>query len=190
MPFKPADMFWLLPLVCQAKEEVPSKRITFAHAVTQNGQELYAANDLFVGAATHISARYDIAYKERAESQSSSGVIISTGLGQSGWSKSVLAQVKACTGLLQMKKREIPTINWGDQVLSFVVREPYPSVSSGADIVMGKIKSGECLKLRSNMPKKGVIFSDGIEEDAIAFNAGTEVTITVAKKWGNLVICG
>ena len=55
---------------------------------------------------------------------------------------------------------------------------------------MGKIKSGECLKLRSNMPKKGVIFSDGIEEDAIAFNAGTEVTITVAKKWGNLVICG
>ena len=103
MPFKPADMFWLLPLVCQAKEEVPSKRITFAHAVTQNGQELYAANDLFVGAATHISARYDIAYKERAESQSSSGVIISTGLGQSGWYKSVLAQVKACTGLLQMK---------------------------------------------------------------------------------------
>lgn len=89
-----------------------------------------------------------------------------------------------------MKKREIPTINWGDQVLSFVVREPYPSVSSGADIVMGKIKSGECLKLRLNMPEKGVIFSDGIEEDAIAFNAGTEVTITVAKKWGNLVICG
>lgn len=190
LPFKPADMFWLLPLVCQAKEEVPFKRITFAHAVTQNGQELYAANDLFVGAATHISARYDIAYKERAESQSSSGVIISTGLGQSGWYKSVLAQVKACTGLLQMKKREIPTINWGDQVLSFVVREPYPSVSSGADIVMGKIKSGECPKLRSNMPEKGVIFSDGIEEDAIAFNAGTEVTITVAKKWGNLVMCG
>lgn len=93
---------------------MPSKRITFAYVVTQNGQELYAANDLFVGAATHISARYDIAYKERAESQSSSGVIISTGLGQSGWYKSVLAQVKACTGLLQMKKCEISTINWGD----------------------------------------------------------------------------
>ena len=73
--------------------------------------------------------------------------------------------------------------------LSFAVREPYPSINSGADIVMGKIKLGESLKLRSCMPENGVIFSDGMQEDAISFNSGTLVTITVAKKQGNLLVC-
>ena len=87
-----------------------------------------------------------------------------------------------------MEKREYEAIDWGDRELSFAVREPYPSVSTGADIVMGKIKYGESLKLRSNMPEKGVIFSDGIEDDYIEFNSGTEVTITVAEKQGNLLM--
>ncbi len=42
--------------------------------------------------------------------------------------------------------------------------------------------------MRSIMPEKGVIFSDGIEDDYIEFNSGTEVTITVAEKQGNLIV--
>ena len=154
-PFSAEDSRWLFAIIFDGLREVTTKKITFAHAVTQNGQELYAANDIFVGPANHISAGYDILYRGKYERQSSSGVIISTGLGQS----------------------------------SFAVREPYPSINSGADIVMGKIKLGESLKLRSCMPENGVIFSDGMQEDAISFNSGTLVTITVAKKQGNLLVC-
>lgn len=109
-------------------------------------------------------------------------------LGQSGWYKSIVAQINGAARFLEMEKREYEAIDWGDRELSFAVREPYPSVSTGADIVMGKIKYGESLKLRSNMPEKGVIFSDGIEDDYIEFNSGTEVTITVAEKQGNLLM--
>lgn len=188
LPFSAKDLSWLLPMLCETNDEIPSRKITFAHAVTQNGQEMYAANDIFVGPASHISARYDICYNGQIEKQSSSGVIISTGLGQSGWYKSIVAQINGAARFLEMEKREYEAIAWGDRELSFVVREPYPSVSTGADIVMGKIKYGESLKLRSNMPEKGVIFSDGIEDDYIEFNSGTEVTITVAEKQGNLLM--
>lgn len=47
---------------------------------------------------------------------------------------------------------------------------------------------GEELKLRSNMPEKEVIFSDGMEDDYIEFNSGTEFTVTVAEKQGDLVV--
>ena len=72
-----------------------------------------------------------------------------------------------------MNKPSYTAIGWSDQELSFAVREPYPSINSGVDIVMGKIKLGESLKLRSCMPENGVIFSDGMQEDAISFNSGT-----------------
>lgn len=190
LPFSVADLTWLLPAVCEDKAQIPSQKVTFAHAVTQNGQEMYAANDIFVGPASHISARYDICYNGKCEKQSSSGVIISTGLGQSGWYKSIIAQVKGSARYLEMEECEYEAIDWGDRELSFAVREPYPSICTGADIVMGKIKYGESLVLRSNMPENGVIFSDGIEDDYIEFNSGTEVTISVAEKQGNLLIRG
>lgn len=188
-PFSAEDSRWLFAIIFDGLREVTTKKITFAHAVTQNGQELYAANDIFVGPANHISAGYDILYRGKYERQSSSGVIISTGLGQSGWYKSVIAQLNGGAEFLHMNKPSYTAIGWSDQELSFAVREPYPSINSGADIVMGKIKLGESLKLRSCMPENGVIFSDGMQEDAISFNSGTLVTITVAKKQGNLLVC-
>lgn len=44
------------------------------------------------------------------------------------------------------------------------------------------------LSLISKMPKNGVVFSDGIEEDAVVFNSGTEITVGLADKQGWLVI--
>jgi hypothetical protein len=37
------------------------------------------------------------------------------------------------------------------------------------------------------MPERGVIFSDGIEEDYLEFNSGTRAEITLAEKKGRLV---
>ncbi|MBO4505311.1 MAG: sugar kinase [Lachnospiraceae bacterium] len=188
LPFAAEDMKDFLPQLCKSREKMPSKKITFARAATRNGQEIYAANDIFVGPSSHISARYELEYRGKTERQSSSGVIISTGLGQSGWFKSIIAQFNGCARFLQTGERSYKAIGWSDRELSFAVREPFASVNSGADIVMGKITRNEALKMRSIMPEKGVIFSDGIEDDYIEFNSGTEVTITVAEKQGNLIV--
>jgi hypothetical protein len=62
-----------------------------ARARVQNGQELLAVNDFFIGQKTHVSARYIIKFGGYREPQSSSGVIVSTGLGSTGWMKSIIA---------------------------------------------------------------------------------------------------
>ncbi len=185
LPFTADTLEAILPYVIRG--EASKRAITFAHAITQNGQELYAANDLFIGPSSHISARYDISYQGLTETQSSSGVIISTGLGQTGWFKSIIAQVKGSAEFLGMEEAGYTPLRWEDRALTFAVREPYPSVNSHAGIVMGRISGTETLVLRSNMAEKGVIFSDGIENDYIDFNSGTEVTVSVAEKQGMLV---
>ena len=58
---------------------------------------------------------------------------------------------------------------------------------TGTDIVQGKITAGNPLKITSNMPEQGVIFSDGIEDDYIEFTAGKTAVITPADKKAYLV---
>ena len=37
------------------------------------------------------------------------------------------------------------------------------------------------------MPENGIIFSDGIESDFLRFNSGTQATVGIAAKQGQLV---
>ncbi len=53
-------------------------------AILNDGQVMYGVNDLYIGQRTHISSRYQIQIGGNSEFQSSSGVIISTGLGATG----------------------------------------------------------------------------------------------------------
>jgi hypothetical protein len=76
---------------------------------------------------------------------------------------------------------------WDADYLYFSVREPWPSKQSSADTTFGRITRKKPLKLISQMPENGVIFSDGIENDFIEFNSGTLALITVAEKKGHLV---
>jgi len=55
-------------------------------------------------------------------------------------------------------------------------------------LVFGKITKGQPLRVLSQMPENGVIFSDGIESDFLAFNSGVEATITVADRIGRIVM--
>jgi NAD kinase len=66
------------------------REVTMAHATLGDGQSLLAFNDLFIGRKTHISARYRLTHVQRSENQSSSGIIVSTGAGSTGWLSSVL----------------------------------------------------------------------------------------------------
>ena len=140
---------------------------------------MLAVNDLFVGQRTHTSAQYDITWNEMRETQSSSGIIISTGLGATGWYKSIMTEAKRIAGAFGYDKGiSYEPMSWSSDSLTFVVREPYPSRSTQTDT----------FRIVSKMAVNGVVFSDGMENDAIEFNAGSEIEIGIADKKGNLVI--
>lgn len=183
--FHPDEMRDVIPAVIG--NTYRSTDITMAKACTKDGQELYAVNDFFVGVEDHTSARYKISFGEKTENQSSSGIIISTPLGFGGWHKSVLAQFRGMARAFGLGEIKEKPVGWYEQELIYQVREPFPSVSTRADLVYGSIAGGEKLKVVSNMPEKGIVFSDGVLEDSIEFRSGMEVTIEVADRKGKLV---
>ncbi len=171
------------------------RRVTMAQAALNDGQVLYAFNDLFVGPRSHVSARYRIEYAGRAEDQSSSGLIVSTGAGSTGWLQSVVtgaARVTAgITGAdITPPAPESYRLPWEADELYFAVREPFTSRTSQASLVFGKLSARQTLVLRSYMPENGVIFSDGIEKDYVSFNAGAVATIGLAERKARLVVRG
>lgn len=186
LPFEAGEVEMILLKVLGGNHS--TKEITMVQAKTQDGQTMLAVNDLFVGQKTHVSARYDITWNQKTEYQSSSGVIISTGLGSSGWYRSVMTQAAGIAGAFGKGYFEGERVGWGEDKLIFVVREPFPSRSTRTEIVYGKLTGTDVFKILSKMPGNGVVFSDGIENDAIEFNSGTEITIQIAPKKGILVV--
>jgi hypothetical protein len=177
----------LAAVVQKAREgKYQCKSITFAEAKTNDGQRLLGVNDLFIGPRSHTSARYSLQWKGKHEEQSSSGIIVSTGFGSSGWFKSILAGAMGVTG--QQSHPLAGGFEWQAKKLYFTVREPFPSRTSSASLVFGAIEGGECLRLESHMPENGVVFSDGIESDYLSFNSGTVLTVGVAADYGQLVV--
>jgi hypothetical protein len=79
-------------------------------------------------------------------------------------------------------------MEWEDPRLMFVVREPFASRHSRASVVAGFVARGQELVLESQMPSGGVIFSDGIEEHFLAFNAGAVARIHAAAQTAHLVV--
>jgi hypothetical protein len=61
-------------------------------------------------------------------------------------------------------------------------RRTFPSRTPQVNLVYGELTKSERLSVRSLMPENGVIFSDGIEADRLAFNSGTEAQITIADR--------
>lgn len=78
-----------------------SKRIKFAEARLNDGQRLLAFNDLFIGASTHVSARYKISFRKKTEEHSSSGLIVSTTAGSTGWLSSMFNMAYGVTNMFE-----------------------------------------------------------------------------------------
>jgi len=187
LPFAPNDVKGILHELVAFKR--PVKTITMAQATLSDGQLLYAVNDLFVGPKSHTSARYEIGLGKRKETQSSSGVIISTGLGSTAWMRSILT---GAAMLMQAQSAHAAPIAyqavpWDAPYLRFAVREPFPSVATQTTLVSGQAARESPLIIRSLMPENGVIFSDGIESDFLEFTSGVTATIAVADRRGQLV---
>jgi hypothetical protein len=189
LPFQVNDLPKIMPQVVAGKR--PLKNVTMAEARLNTQQVFYAVNDFFIGAKSHISARYEIRHGTRHEQHSSSGVIVSTGLGSTGWLRSILtgSQIIASASHgkppLLDKYKPVP---WDTKYLLFSVREPFPSKNSQAGLIFGQVTADNPLELTSQMAENGVIFSDGIESDFAEFNSGTSATILPSKRHGILVV--
>lgn len=189
LPFTVYEMEKVLPEVLADKRQ--AAEITIAKAELENGQSMYAVNDLFIGARTHVSAKYRISIHGKTEHQSSSGVVVSTGLGSTGWLKSIIAGAAGIAGAVygqsfnHVNENKFP---WNAKRLYFSVREPFPGKKTSADLVYGQITPSRPLVLLSQMAGNGLIFSDGIENDFVEFNSGMTATISVAEKSGRVIV--
>jgi hypothetical protein len=164
------------------------RRVTLAEAVLGDRQSLLAFNDLFIGARTHVSARYTIRSGAAVEAQSSSGVLVSTGAGSTGWMSSVFNMASAVTRVAGGRPGTEIRLSWDDPRLLFAVREPFVSKHSRASLVAGFVDAGSELLLESLMPSGGVIFSDGMESDFLQFDSGAVVRVRAAAQSASLVV--
>jgi NAD kinase len=176
LPFRTSHLADIVDRV--ARQDRPMREVSMAEARLNDGQALLAVNDLFIGPSSHISARYVIQQQDRSETHSSSGVIVSTGLGSTGWYRSLVAGRGA----------EYQPFPWEADYLIYTVREPFPSRTTAVSMLTGTVSNDAPLVLHSLMAERGVIFSDGIESDFLQFNAGAIVTIQLSRRRGQLVV--
>jgi NAD kinase len=187
LPFGPRDAPRAVARLIEGR--VGCHEITMAEVSLNDGQRLLAFNDFYLGQRTHVSSRYSLGWHGQTERQSSSGVIVSTGAGSTGWLSSTQNMARAVSGLLLGEAPKMPTLKlaWSDPRLAFVVREPFRSKASGVRLAAGLVEEGEELRLESHMPDGGVIFSDGVEADALSFNSGSVATVRAAGRKARLV---
>lgn len=186
LPFAPDEARAATERVLQTKAVI--REITLAEVTLNDSQRLLAFNDLFIGARSHVSARYRIACSEKRETQSSSGVLVSTGAGSTGWISSVFNMTAGVAQFCGGRSGAPVRLRWEDRNLLYVVREPFLSRHSQASMVAGMLPEGHELKLESLMPSGGIIFSDGMEADFLNFNSGATATIHAAAQRAHLVM--
>lgn len=184
LPFQTSDAAVITLEVLAEKRQC--KHITMAEVSLNDGQHLRAVNDIFIGQRTHVSARYSLRHGQREERHSSSGIVVATGLGSTGWLQSVLTTAQR----LSQPDDDIAyqPMNWDTPSLRFVVREAFPSRNTGTSLITGKVDNQLPLRVVSEMPDGGVIFADGMEQDALQFSAGFTALIAPAKQQARLVV--
>ena len=165
-----------------------SKLTSFAEAKLNDGQRLLAFNDLFIGATSHVSARYKITYNNKTEEHSSSGIIVSTQAGSTGWLSSIFNMSFGIHKFIEKDNSKKKYAKLKDNQLMFAVREPFASKRTQIETTAGIVTGQSKLIVQSFMPNNGLIFSDGIETDFLKFNSGSIATIGIADEKANLVM--
>jgi NAD kinase len=186
LPFNPGN--FLVAIEKVILNNYKSKLACFAEARLNDGQRLLGFNDLFIGATSHVSARYQITYNNKTEEQSSSGIIVSTQAGSTGWLSSIFNMAFGIHKFIEKDKSEKKYAKLKDNQLMFAVREPFASKKTQVETAAGIIDGQSKLVIQSFMPNNGLIFSDGIEADFLRFNSGAIATIGIAEEKANLVL--
>lgn len=150
---------------------LPLEERTMVRAELDDGQALLALNEVFVGHSSHQSARYSLSHAGTEEAQSSSGLIVASGTGATGWALSI----SQATGVaVDVEPNEAAAV--------FLVREPWPSRATGAALRHGRLGPGDALLVVSRMNEGGTVFADGMEHDRLDFAWGRTLRVTVADR--------
>jgi hypothetical protein len=146
-------------------------------ARTDDGQELLALNEVYIGNPGHQTARYTISLpNEVTENQASSGVIVATGTGATGWCRSAWLE----------RRSTLPLPRPTDQRLAWFVREAWPSPATGTACTEGEFAAGQQLSLTAAADQL-VLFGDGVEADALPLSWGQTVSLGIAQRTLNLL---
>lgn len=130
-------------------------------------QRVLALNEIYAGLlyAFKGAARYELSFKDKIETQMSSGIVISTGAGSTAWYKNI--------GHVNFPRTA------GE--LRFCVRDYY--VDGNYKLKEGVIKEDETLKIKSKMNIDGCVCFDGNNEKLLfPFKAGETLEVRVAEK--------
>ena len=166
--FAPADLAAMLPAAAAHRLKLDARVMVLARL--DNGEELLALNEIFVGHRSHQSARYTLKLGQRSERQSSSGLIVATGTGATGWAASILLATRRSLDLTPTAAR-----------LGLLVREPWPGPRTGTSLV-AEVVEQEPVVVTSEMDYGGTVFADGIESDRLSFAWGRSVSIKPAER--------
>ncbi|WP_406220731.1 hypothetical protein [Streptomyces canus] len=164
---RPAQAAALLP----AALDTTVDELTMVEAVADDTQRLVALNEIYLGAAGHQTARYRLGLEDDGgvvEAQASSGVLVGTGTGATGWLRS-LWQERG--GRLRLPD---PT---EDRLLWFV-REAWPSPATGTSLIAGELPARARLRLTVESERL-IAFGDGMEGDAVELTWGQTVEVGV-----------
>lgn len=165
---QPGDVAALLAR-CEDGGSPACRELTMVEAELDDGRTLRALNEVFVGHRTHQSARYTLTVGGQRERQSSSGLIVSSGTGATGWAASIH---RATHCALPLPRADEPE-------LLLLVREAWPSAITGTDLVAATVTRDEPCTITSVM-EDGTVFGDGIEADPLPFDHGRTIVIRPA----------
>ncbi|WP_433060587.1 hypothetical protein [Dactylosporangium sp. CS-033363] len=151
---------------------------TMVSARLDDGQELLGLNEVYFGHVGHQSARYTVTTQNGdRERQSSSGVVVGTGTGATGWCSSIALERAGAPELPAPLAHEV----------CWFVREAWPSPATGATLTSGRLGGDERLELACE-GERLVVFADGLESDRLELAWGQRVSIGVAQRRLNLVV--
>jgi len=173
-PHAPGAVARALAAVASGRAAYSSR--TMVRLATDDGQELLALNEVYVGHVSHQTARYTIDVAGTQERQASSGVLVGTGTGATGWCRSVWTDRGGPFALPQP----------AEPVLAWFVREAWPSPTTGTGVTTGRLEGAASLALGVESDSL-VAFGDGIEGDRLELRWGQRVTVGRADRVLRLV---
>lgn len=131
-------------------------------------RKVFALNEIYVGTRFSPSmARYELMRKDKSELQMSSGVVITTGTGSTGWYSNIPVIGKA--------------FSKDAKELHFCVREP--KAAANYTMLQGALLPGEVLTVKSKMNVDGCISFDGdVGKRMYPFKIGDVLEVQISGK--------